>query len=67
MDSNKRREVQIAYFNSLNVAVNFIPENKKGTDEGYELLEKYHRQLYGKFTNWYEKLNGDKSKTADDI
>lgn len=57
MNNNKKRDLQIAYFNSLNCATEFIPEEEKGTEEGYKKACKYQQKFFNRFKGWYKKLN----------
>ena len=57
MDNNQKRNLQIVWQSTMKSAVDLIPEEKKGTEEGFKLYEKYHSAIMAKFNNFNKKLN----------
>jgi len=57
MDNNQKRNLQIVWQSTMKSAVDLIPEEKRGTEEGFKLYEKYHSAIMAKFNNFNKKLN----------
>jgi len=57
MNEQEKRNFQIVWQSTMKSAVDLIPEEKKGTEEGFKLYEKYHSAIMSKFQKFNKKLN----------
>ena len=57
MNEQEKRNYTIVWQSTMKSAVDLIPEEKKGTEEGFKLYEKYHSAIMAKFNNFNKKLN----------
>ena len=70
-----KKDLQIVWQSTMKCACDLIPENMKGTDEGYELFKQYHEDIFDSFIDWiYQESDkeevediGEKVKTIDDL
>jgi hypothetical protein len=57
MNDNQKRSWDIIWQSTMKAAVDLIPEEKKGTDEGFKLYEKYHSAIFKKYIEFNSNLN----------
>ncbi len=58
MNSNEKRAYSIGRQNSRNLAMEFIPDELKGTKEGYEMWKEYRDKFFKEYAMWrVKKLN----------
>ncbi len=57
MNEQEKRNYQIVWQSAMKAAVDMVPDNMKGTDEGFKLYEKYHSAIVLKYQKFNKKLN----------
>jgi hypothetical protein len=57
MNPNDKRNYEIVWQSCMKAAIELVPENKKGTEEGYKLYKDYHKRIFGSYCEWKNKMN----------
>jgi len=52
MNNNLKRDLSIGRQNSRNVAMEFIPEDLKGTEEGFKMWQEYRDKIFKDYVEW---------------
>ena len=56
-NSNDKRNFEIVWQSAMKAAIDLVPEEKKGTEEGFEMYADYHTRIYKKFLTFHENLS----------
>ncbi|MFW6173576.1 MAG: hypothetical protein ACOC5T_07520 [Elusimicrobiota bacterium] len=52
MSSNLKRDLSIGRQNSRNIAMEFVPDELKGTEEGFKVWQEYKDKFFKEYAEW---------------
>ncbi len=69
---NNKKDYQIVWQSTMKCACDLIPEKMKGTEEGYELFKRYHREIFKSYCNWEDSMtkvkdSGNNARTINEL
>ena len=67
MNNNLKRDLSIGRQNSRNVAAQFVPEELKGTEEGFLIWKEYRDKMFKDYMEWRLKIDDVSQAQVDNM